>query len=58
MITNATVDKNKHKKVRKNMLRYRWRWFYMKYIKVIISAVVAAIIEIVGELYVEKKRHG
>ena len=58
MITNATVDKNKHKKVRKNMLRYWWRWFYMKYIKVIVTAVVAAVIEIVGELYVEKKRHG
>jgi hypothetical protein len=28
----------------------------MKYIKVIVSAIVTAIIEIIGELYVDKKR--
>lgn len=39
-------------------LRYWWRWFYLKYVKVIITAVVTAIIEIVGELYVEHKRRG
>ena len=40
------------------ILRYWWRWFYMKYVKVIITAVVTAVIEIVGELYVEHKRRG
>ena len=40
------------------MLRYWWRWFYLKYVKVIITAVITAIIEIVGELYVEHKRRG
>ena len=42
----------------RKILRYWWRWFYLKYVKVIITAVITAIIEIVGELYVEHKRRG
>ena len=48
----------KNSKYWRMMLRYWWRWFYLKYVKVIITAVVTAIIEIVGELYVEHKRRG
>ena len=50
------IEKNRSRKARRNLLRYWWRWFYMKYIKVIVSAIVTAIIEIIGELYVDKKR--
>ena len=52
------IEKNRFRKARLSMLRYWWRWFYMKYIKVIVSTVVTAIIEIIGELYVDKKRRG
>ena len=39
------------------MLSLKGRLFYLKYIKVLIAAIITAIIDIIGELYVERKRH-
>ena len=50
------IAKNRSIKARRNMLRYWWRWFYLRYVKVIISAIITAILDIIGELYIEKKR--
>lgn len=49
-------QKKRARRATGKMITYFWRWIYVRYVKVIIAAVITAIIEIIGELYVERRR--